>query len=333
MFPPVPLSGRRRRGMLSSLTVAGTSEAGEGGGSSSPSPASRSPSIRSVTARRPGRQSIRRGAAQPSSRRRLVSVAATPPRMQLSHADIHRWQQETSHAGAAPGLSRLLLRPLPPKNASPTKSSLRSPLKPRTPGRVVDFTSSVLSPAEQARARHERRLSGASVASIASLARPGVAFAPPAVTTGDEGGGDVEDVSMLDAPEVDDEDRPVDDEDTSVDEDRPEVDEDRPEPLSRTVWTRRHWLFLDELLQLRRRAPFALCAAAANRYLGKTVKSQGEAMRLEHWHLQVVDAFVAAVGGWDEGVLAKRLFALMLGEERRRRGRGRSERPPPVMFH
>ncbi|KJZ75051.1 hypothetical protein HIM_05537 [Hirsutella minnesotensis 3608] len=74
--------------------------------------------------------------SQPPSQR--VLIAATPPRMQLSHADIYKWQQETSFASDSappPGFARPLLRPLPPKNASPTKSSLRSPLKPRTPGR------------------------------------------------------------------------------------------------------------------------------------------------------------------------------------------------------
>ncbi|KAM4059969.1 hypothetical protein HRG_014164 [Hirsutella rhossiliensis] len=364
MFPPVPLSGRRRSSMLSSsataAAAAGTSEAEEsvgGHASSSPSPASPERRLwrkQSVTPLPSSGQSGRRAASQSLSQQQQQqqqqgSAATTPPRMQLSHADIHRWQQETSHASAAqppppaPGLSRPLLRPLPPKDASPTKSSLRSPLKPRTPGRVVDFTSSVLSPAEQARARHERRLSIASASSLASLARPRAAFAPPppAVGTEDEEIGDVEDVPMSDAPPL-----------GKQEENEQEVEgdeEDTPEPpLSQTVWTRRHWLLLDELLQLRRRAPFPPAShnhrhqqqqqqqqqhhhAAADRYLGKTVKSQGEAMRLERWHLDVVDAFRAAVGGWDEGVLAKRLFALILGEERRRRaGLGR---PSRIMFH
>ncbi|PHH90003.1 hypothetical protein CDD83_4771 [Cordyceps sp. RAO-2017] len=104
--------------------------------------------------------------------------------------------------------------------------------------------------------------------------------------------------------------------------------------MSQTAWSRRHWLLLDALLQQRRRAPFAPPPPrrTADAYLGKTVRSRGEAMRLERWHLDCVDAFRARVGGWDEGVLAKRLFALIVGEDRRRRGV--EDRPPSTaMFH
>ncbi|KAK3902951.1 hypothetical protein C8A05DRAFT_33301, partial [Staphylotrichum tortipilum] len=48
---------------------------------------------------------------------------------------------------------------VPDRAASPSKSSFRSPLKPKTPGRVVEFTSSTLSPLAQAQARAERRAS------------------------------------------------------------------------------------------------------------------------------------------------------------------------------
>lgn len=88
-----------------------------------------------------------------------TSGATTPPKMQLSRADIQRWQMETSDASDdSPRESHTLnpLRPLPARNASPHKSSLRSPLKPHTPGRVVEFTSSVLSPFEQVKARQQR---------------------------------------------------------------------------------------------------------------------------------------------------------------------------------
>lgn len=255
-----------------------------------------------------------------ASAQRAAAAAATPPRMQLSHADIHRWQQETSNAGkGSAGLNaRPLLRPLPGKNASPTKSSLRSPLKPRTPGRVVEFTSSVLSPAEQARARQERRLSSSLPSQQQQQSAPPVP--PPAPEAADDkensnSNSDTDDAPMDDAP--------------PLEKTRKKT---RPAPLSRSVWTRQHWLFLDDLLQLRRRAPFdAGYEPRADRYLGKTVRSQGEAMRLERWHLDCIDAFRAEVGGWDEGVLAKRLFALILGEERRRRGV--PARPSRVMFH
>jgi hypothetical protein len=122
------------------------------------------------------------------------------------------------------------------------------------------------------------------------------------------------------------------DSDVSMTDASPLVKSPAPEPLSQTTWSRQHWLFLDKLLQLRRKGPFEVqFERRADKYLGKTVKSQGEAMKLERWHLDCVDAFKGVVGGWDEGVLAKRLFALILGEERRRQTP--SNRPATVMFH
>ncbi|KAM5355644.1 hypothetical protein ACJ41O_002290 [Fusarium nematophilum] len=242
-----------------------------------------------------------------------ASGAPTPPRMQLSHADIQRWQQETSNASEdSPEPSRPLLRPLPPKNASPTKSSLRSPLKPHTPGRVVEFTSSVLSPVEQAKARAQRRLSNSSAASQSSTLVKRPPQGPPPQQTANKENSVASDASALSASSLA---KPA-----------------GPPPLSRTAWTRQHWLFLDELLQLRRQGPYRIeYERRSDKYLGKTVKSQGEAMTLERWHLDCVDAFRAEVGGWDEAALAKRLFALILGEERR--SRGVVERRSRVMFH
>ncbi|KHO01967.1 uncharacterized protein MAM_00968 [Metarhizium album ARSEF 1941] len=233
------------------------------------------------------------------------SAAVTPPRMQLSHADIHRWTQQASNASeASSGFQRPLLRPLPPKTAFPTKSSLRSPLKPRTPGRVVEFTSSVLSPAEQAKARLEDRSTHSNSILSQDL------FAPPPhqpIVQDDKENASMEDVSMEDAPS-------------------PTKLRTR-EPLSQTTWSRQHWLLLDELLQYRRSSPFPVnYTRGADQYLGKTVKSYGEAMTLDRWHLDVVDAFKAEVGGWDADVLAKRLFALILGEARRMEARGPVER-------
>ncbi|KAH7273862.1 hypothetical protein B0J15DRAFT_478208 [Fusarium solani] len=243
-----------------------------------------------------------------------TNSAPTPPRMQLSHADIQRWQQETSNASEdSPEPSRPLLRPLPPKNASPTKSSLRSPLKPHTPGRVVEFTSSVLSPVEQAKARQQRRLSNSSAASQSSNTAQRPRLRPPPRQNANKENAVASDVSMSDASPV--------------------AKQQQPQPLSKTVWTRQHWLFLDELLQLRRQGPYRTnYERRSDKFLGKTVKSQGESMTLERWHLDCVDAFKAEVGGWDEASLAKRLFALILGEERR--SQGVVDRPSSrVMFH
>ena len=100
-------------------------------------------------------------------------------------------------------------------------------------------------------------------------------------------------------------------------------------PLSQSQWTKKHWVRLDELLQQYRRAPleFQLKYGGvtpqkrkSSVLLGKQVTSQGETMLLEQWHLDIVDAFKKEVGGWDENELAKRLFAVMVGEERRRLG-------------
>lgn len=239
------------------------------------------------------------------------STAATPPRMQLSHADIRRWQQEMSSASEdSPDFVRPLLRPLPPKNASPSKSIIRSPLKPRTPGRVVEFTSSVLSPVEQAKARQERRSSNASAHQYNSFLQQH----QPDQGNEDKENQDSSDVSMSDAPPIP----------------QPKT---VPVPVSQTTWTRQHWLFLDWLIQQRRLRPFeAEYDRCAEKYLGKTVRSHGEAMTLERWHLDCVDAFKAEVGGWDEGVLAKRVFALILGEERRHDGSG-EDGNLAVMFH
>lgn len=101
--------------------------------------------------------------------------------------------------------------------------------------------------------------------------------------------------------------------------------------LSQTEWTRPHWVRLDEMLQLRRRDPLRfkqeipLPTNSRRRplasLLGKEVAAQGASIVLEPWHLEVVEAFRLEVGGWDERALAKRVFALIVGEERRRNGK------------
>ncbi|KAF5617530.1 hypothetical protein F52700_12528 [Fusarium sp. NRRL 52700] len=241
----------------------------------------------------------------------LSSSATTPPRMQLTHADIQKWQQQTSNASEdSPkrAAASTLLRPLPPKNASPIKSSLRSPLKPHTPGRVVEFTSSVLSPIEQAKVRHQRRLSNSSAASQSSTGaqRPRV----PHQTANKENNT---------IPQI------------PISNEKLPTKQTRNEALSQTVWTRRHWLLLNDLVQQRRQGPFRLhFERCSDKYLGRPVSSKGETMTLQRWHLDCVDAFKAEVGGWDEAQLVKRLVGLILGEEKRSQG---AENPARVMFH
>lgn len=233
------------------------------------------------------------------------AAAATPPRMQLSHDDIRRWQQEMSSASdESTDFVKPFLRPLPPKNASPKKSSLRSPLKPHTPGRVVEFTSSVLSPLEQAKARHERRMSNASTPQNHSL------LSGPRVSSNVSDKENRESVASASGSAASSA--------RSV-----------AVPLSQTTWTRQHWLFLDWLIQTRREAPFEEpYDRSADKYLGKVVRAQGMAMALERWHLDCVDAFTEEVGGWEVGYIIKRLFALLLGEERRTQSQTQE-----LMFH
>ncbi|KAL0941094.1 uncharacterized protein CTRU02_203857 [Colletotrichum truncatum] len=242
----------------------------------------------------------------------------TPVRMQLTRADIKKWQEDSASAIAedSPQSPRQSLRPLPDRNMSPSKSCLRSPLKPRTPGRVVEFTSSVLSPLAQAQARAERRMSASSNGSAAATQQRNI------TTIEEDKENDVSeeneemDVSMTDAPEAS----------------PPKPIENR---LSQTMWSRDHWLLLDELIQLRRQGPFNFQWPAGFQpksgwLLGKAVNSHGSSLVMEQWHLDVVDAFKAEVGGWEEEMLAKRVFSLIVGDQLRKEGR--APRAPSVKF-
>ncbi|KAL6832405.1 hypothetical protein V8C40DRAFT_234905 [Trichoderma camerunense] len=257
---------------------------------------------------------------QPSS----SLAAATPPRMQLTHDDIHRWQLETSSANGSSPTSPSALRPLPSKHASPRKSSLRSPLKPHTPGRVVEFTSSVLSPQEQAQIREQRGRANEDVSREDIRAVAAVpTHAEPRAGKGSMGRQQKQ-PPQKPAPKVI---QPA-----GVTKKRSAKKRGRREPPSETVWTRRHWIFLDTLLQMRRQRPFSeQYEPVSRRYLGKVVTSMGESLVLQKWHLECVDAFKSQIGGWDEGELAKRLFALILGEAQRRRNSESTS--PGVIFH
>ena len=292
----------------------------------------------------------------PSSARAGVP---TPPRMQLSHADIQRWQRDTSNASPedSAAADRRLLRPLPPKNASPSKSNLRSPMKPRTPGRVVEFASGVLSPLEQAKMRAQRRNAGAApdeVATEPSSDEPTPQLVVPAMLQQQQ----QQQQPPPPPPRADDKENQAGTSEPSESASSPlaarsskaqtaaaaqqqqqqqqkqqQRQEQQHQPLSQTTWSRRHWALLNNILQERKRGPFGRdFARRSERLLGKKVKSQGAAMVLERWHLDCVDAFAALVGGWDEGALAKRLFGLIVGEERRRR-RAEEAEARSYMFH
>ncbi|KAK3320810.1 hypothetical protein B0T19DRAFT_403430 [Cercophora scortea] len=280
--------------------------------------------------------------------------------------------------------------------ASPTKSSMRSPMKGKTPGRVVEFTSSTMSPLAQAQARAERRANASPEKRAAAAPPPPPLAAPATATLGNRSRSRSHSSSISPVIEADKENASNPEPDTapvvaavekptytssgffgkfvkpftvmsssssssaatipkpapvSIPAPAPAPHAMPPPPkpststtippnpkpqqvLSKTQWTRDHWLRLDELLQARRQggSHFRLAlhhhtsdsspAAAATQHhlLGKQVTAQGEAMTLEPWHLDIVDAFRREVGGWDPEGLAKRLFALMVGEERRAAG-------------
>jgi serine/arginine repetitive matrix protein 2 len=99
------------------------------------------------------------------------------------------------------------------------------------------------------------------------------------------------------------------------------------ETLSSTTWSREHWILLDAVLQNwkpenqveegnRRRNS----TRVISKLLGKNVRSGNEKMKLEQWHLEVVDEFRGCVPGWKEETIAMRVFALIVGERDRALG-------------
>ncbi|KAI1769685.1 hypothetical protein GGR53DRAFT_473577 [Hypoxylon sp. FL1150] len=285
------------------------------------------------------------------------------------------------------------------KTLSPSKSCFRSPLKPTTPGRVVAFTGSALSPTAQTRARAEKQNSqrggnggffpqappiqsiidvreteetasssysrrpiqpirpyrniapAPARASAAEINRPSAAITTNKNSIFANNSGN----AAFSAPQ------PRTQPQYSQTQPQPEAQlQTQPQPqypqlqtqpqtqtqiqtqtqtqnqqrprafaLSQTEWTRQHWVRMDEMLHLRRYDPLqfqqatplpprAQRASLAAGLLGKEVSAQGESILLEPWHLEIVDAFHHEVGGWDAQALAKRLFALIVGEERRR---------------
>ncbi|TGJ80832.1 hypothetical protein E0Z10_g7942 [Xylaria hypoxylon] len=215
------------------------------------------------------------------------------------------------------------------RHLSPTKSSFRSPLKPTTPGRIVAFSNNALSPLTQAQVRNtlHNSTNGRNTLSQGFSVRP--AF------EGKENQPHPQTQKIRNA-------------------NNNYLDKTIPKPstasrenqqsrgtasattttttttiatLSQTTWSRQHWTRLDDMLQLRRRDPLRfqqMCALPprdkrrSSALLGKEVVAQDARLILEPLHLEVVEAFKLEVGGWDERVLAKRLFALVIGEEKRR---------------
>lgn len=251
-----------------------------------------------------------------------------------------RSREEEESSSAPPPL-----KPVPDRAVSPGKSCIRSPLKPKTPGRVVEFTSSTLSPLAQAQARAERRASmspekDTSTATTTNNNRP----QPVRSNLATEQQEQEEDhnTEPPSSPSLSPQLPPLPRFSTTI----PTTvtttttrSNSRPPTKATTRtnrWTKSHWLRLDALLQARKLGALAFqlqhpstpsVGHDCRHLLGKHVTAQGETMTLERWHLDVVEAFLSqehASGEGDVGggaaQIAKRVFALLVGEERRRLG-------------
>ncbi|RYP46635.1 hypothetical protein DL769_011377 [Monosporascus sp. CRB-8-3] len=258
------------------------------------------------------------------------------------------------------------------RTASPSKSCFRSPLKPTTPGRVVAFTSSALSPLaarcddadnrgsssgpllqprnkDNVRSPESARVGDANAANRkAPLARVdngrGSDAALPASINGRQAQqkqlahataqayrNTNSTTTRTTAP-------PTSTTSNTTSPGAPTTTSTFRPPLSHTTWTKDHWLRLEFLAYLRRRDPVAfdpllppeldLGFFESHRLRGKEVAAQGARLLLEPWHLEVVEAFRRELGGdacgWDDASLAKRLFALLVAEDRRMRKRASS---------
>lgn len=299
-------------------------------------------------------------------------------------------QQEQEEEKDDSPFHRPLLRPLPNHGQTPTKSCLRSPLKPSTPGRVVAFTSSTLSPLaerdqqqqampqlqsahpqsqlypqRQPQQQHQQRVQMVGITNVPRLPHPlatGFSVDDAAMDEEKENQGEngspnkakaqlqfqmpkkrtpsrlfmplaaMSQSTFLPARAAPPPALPTRPTTTTTTAANPTFANPTAAParLSPTTWSRAHWLRLDELLQRRRRGVFTdtpyyrqSTPRSYGGLLGKDVAAQGERMTLERWHLEVVDAFRAEVGGFDERELARRLFALVVGEQRRKEKRRR----------
>jgi serine/arginine repetitive matrix protein 2 len=111
-----------------------------------------------------------------------------------------------------------------------------------------------------------------------------------------------------------------------------------PPPLSAAAWSKAHWKLLHAIYNDSKTLPVpppninskngtgpnhetGESAVEPSKYLGKMIQARGVKLTLEQWHLDIVREFREEVPGWDEGVIAKRLFAIIVGEDLRRQGK------------
>jgi serine/arginine repetitive matrix protein 2 len=115
------------------------------------------------------------------------------------------------------------------------------------------------------------------------------------------------------------------------------------QPLSARTWSKNHWILLESILNAHRPAKSGGSSSGSSevsnsqtrrrnstrvisKLLGRTVRAEGESMVIEQWHLEVVDEFRSVVAGWEEKVVAMRVFALIKGEEKRARAQEEGNR-------
>ncbi|KAI0131051.1 hypothetical protein F4814DRAFT_404634 [Daldinia grandis] len=262
--------------------------------------------------------------------------------------DEQQEQQDSSLLTDGTDYERFPPRDVPSRwdrTLSPSKSCFRSPMKPTTPGRVVAFMPSALSSTAQAQTSAMNHQNGVRN----NVGSQGTVPKPIPENTYDES----TDSSSSSSRSTDATSPTATNPPTQAllqnGKGKSTVQSRRPTAfaLSKTEWTRHHWVRLDELLQLRRYDPLAFRqqqrqrqqrqqkqqswvqswwrrqppSPDASSLIGKEVAAQGERLILEQWHVEVVEAFAREVGGWSENALAKRVFALIVGEEKRRTGR------------
>lgn len=89
--------------------------------------------------------------------------------------------------------------------------------------------------------------------------------------------------------------------------------------LSPTTWSKAHWKLLNRIYHDAKRAPPGTPrGACTSALLGKAVRAQGEKLVLTEALLDVVACFRDEVPGWAEDVVVRRLFGLVVDEERRK---------------
>ncbi|ETS79099.1 hypothetical protein PFICI_08952 [Pestalotiopsis fici W106-1] len=262
---------------------------------------------------------------------------------EYSDEDEYSGEQESASTDDGPSFEHIPPREKPShwdKNLSPAKSSMRSPLKPKTPGRVVAFTNSVANSdptSEDQNDQQEMLTTIINGSAKIATSNPRTAILNPTP---------LRIPASYRGPEQDTE--------NALSPIKPLRQVNQPLPVTRaqvspqmklspTVWTRGHWVRLDEILQLRQRDPMQFQMVFPSVGLGKhplsglEVATHDAQMILEDWHMQVVEAFRSELladsgvspdadddethGVWDANSLSKRLFALMVGEERRRTGK------------